>query len=68
MIQKFEALENPIPIMPEPTDGVIVEGVAPAAGKPVPRAQRQDLVLPMRPTVVATVPQVKETIYEYSKY
>ena len=64
MMRRLEALNNQAPASPELAEVAAAEDEAPALGEPALGAQRQDLVRPKGPAVVATVPQVEEPVYE----
>ena len=64
MIQRLEALANPTPATPEPVDTAAAEEEVLAPEEPTQQAQRQELVRPDRPAVVAAPPKVREPIYE----
>ena len=46
MIQRLEALANPTPTTPKPTDVTAIDKEAPAHGEPVQQTQRQEPVCP----------------------
>ena len=56
MMQRFDTLNNQAPTSPKPTDVATTEKEAPAPREPALGAQRQDLVCPEGPAVVAVVP------------